>query len=209
MTSTLIQVIAPATTANLGPGYDCLGLALDLWNRLEVNSLPVTGSKENLGDTPRVEIVGEGSEELETTEENLVYRAMEFLFREADQEMPPVRLKCYNDIPLARGLGSSAAAIAGGLVAANAICSQDFSGNDLLEMAASIEGHPDNVAAAVLGAAAKTRALAEGHIVSPGAPAWLSSDLIRGGPGSSVKGNCLNSSSNRIVNPAELQWMQL
>ncbi len=151
MTSTLIQVIAPATTANLGPGYDCLGLALDLWNRLEVNSLPVTGSKEDLGDTPRVEIVGEGSEELETTEENLVYRAMEFLFREADQEMPPVRLKCYNDIPLARGLGSSAAAIAGGLVAANAICSQDFSGNDLLEMAATIEGHPDNVAAAVLG----------------------------------------------------------
>ncbi len=146
MTFTPIQVIAPATTANLGPGYDCLGLALDIWNRLEVTSLAV-----DPGDEPRVEIIGEGSEELETTEENLVYRAMEFLFREADRKMPPVRLKCHNEIPLARGLGSSAAAIAGGLVAANAICGQAFSGNDLLEMAATIEGHPDNVAAAVLG----------------------------------------------------------
>ena len=146
MTFTPFQVIAPATTANLGPGYDCLGLALDIWNRLEVSSLAV-----DHGDKPLVEIIGEGSEELETTKENLVYCAMEFLFREADREMPPVRLKCYNEIPLARGLGSSAAAIAGGLVAANEICGQTFNSNDLLEMAATIEGHPDNVAAAVLG----------------------------------------------------------
>ena len=146
MSFTPIQVTAPATTANLGPGYDCLGLALDLWNRLEV-----TGLATDSGDKPRVEIIGEGSGELETNEENLVYRAMGFLFSEANREMPPVHLKCYNEIPLARGLGSSAAAIAGGLVAANEICGQTFSSNDLLEMAATIEGHPDNVAAAVLG----------------------------------------------------------
>ena len=65
--------------------------------------------------------------------------------------MPVFRIRCQNDIPLARGMGSSAAAIAGGLVAANAICSQDFTANELLEMAATIEGHPDNVAAAVMG----------------------------------------------------------
>jgi homoserine kinase len=76
---------------------------------------------------------------------------MEFLFREADQEMPPLRLRCHNQIPLKRGLGSSAAAIAGGLVAANAWCSHTFTSNDLLEMAATIEGHLDNVSAAVLG----------------------------------------------------------
>ena len=146
MTFTLIQVTAPATTANLGPGYDCLGLALDMWNRLDVSSLAV-----DAGDKPRVEIIGEGRGELETNEENLVYRAMKFLFSEAGQEMPPVQLKCYNEIPLARGLGSSAAAIAGGLTAANAICSESFSSNELVEMAATIEGHPDNVAAAVLG----------------------------------------------------------
>ena len=146
MTFSPIQVIAPATTANLGPGYDCLGMALDIWNRLEVTSREADST-----DEPLVEIIGEGCGELETTEENLVYRAMEFLFREADREIPPVRLKCHNEIPLARGLGSSAAAIAGGLVAANEMCGQAFNANELLEMAATIEGHPDNVAAAVLG----------------------------------------------------------
>ena len=119
---------------------------MDIWNRLEVSGLAA-----GAGDKARVEIIGEGSGELETNEENLVYRAMEFLFSEAGREMPPVQLKCYNEIPLARGLGSSAAAIAGGLTAANVICGQSFGSNDLLEMAATIEGHPDNVAAAVLG----------------------------------------------------------
>jgi homoserine kinase len=137
--------MAPATTANLGPGFDCLGMALDLWNRLEISA----GSPTS--DEPVVEIVGEGEEELPKDRSNLVYRSMEFLFREADEEMPPLRLRCRNQIPLKRGLGSSAAAIAGGLAAANALCPRAFSPEDLLEMAATIEGHPDNVAAAVLG----------------------------------------------------------
>ena len=141
-----VLVRAPATTANLGPGFDCLGLALDLWNRLEVlEGFP------SAGGGPLVEVTGEGSGELATGSDNLVYRAMEFLFQEAGREMPAVRLRCHNEIPLERGLGSSAAAIAGGLVAANALCANLFSGKDLLEMAATIEGHPDNVAAAVLG----------------------------------------------------------
>jgi len=141
-----IRVIAPATTANLGPGYDCLGLALDLWNRLEVMD-----DADGSGNLPRVEVVGEGEGELATDEDNLVYRSMAFLFGEADREMPPVRLRCHNEIPLERGLGSSAAAITGGLVAANVMCGAPFTPNDLLEMAATIEGHPDNVAAAVHG----------------------------------------------------------
>ena len=140
------QVMAPATTANLGPGFDCLGMALDLWNRLDV--LPAALLTDGI---PLVEVIGEGAGELPTDKDNLVYRAMTFLFHEADQEMPPVRLSCHNQIPLKRGLGSSAAAIAGGLVAANTLCSHTFSPNELLEMAATIEGHPDNVAAAVLG----------------------------------------------------------
>jgi len=140
---TVIRVKAPATTANMGPGYDCLGMALDVWNALEVEVLD--------GGESMVEIIGEGAGELGTGRDNLVYRSMEFLFKDAGQDMPAVRLKCENTIPLARGLGSSAAAIASGLVAANAICSQDYTPNDLLEMAATIEGHPDNVAAAVLG----------------------------------------------------------
>ena len=140
---TTVHVKAPATTANMGPGYDCLGLALDIWNTLEVEVLR--------GGEPVVEITGQGANELGTGRDNLVYRAIEFLFRDAGEDMPVIRVTCDNAIPLARGLGSSAAAIAGGLVAANSLCSQEYSANDLLEMAATIEGHPDNVAAAVLG----------------------------------------------------------
>ncbi len=139
-----IEVRAPATTANLGPGYDCLGMALDLWNHLTVSTMAA-------GEAPAVQVVGEGDGELANDGGNLTYRAMEFLYGEADQQMPPVRMRCDNAIPLSRGLGSSAAAIAGGLVAANALLRDPFSDNDLLEMAATIEGHPDNVAAAVKG----------------------------------------------------------
>ena len=139
-----VEVLAPATTANLGPGYDCLGMALDLWNRLSVKTLPA-------GSVPAVVVSGEGAGELEEDAGNLTYRAMQFLFGEADSQMPAVALQCDNSIPLSRGLGSSAAAIAGGLVAANALLDDIFAPNDLLEMAATIEGHPDNVAAAVHG----------------------------------------------------------
>lgn len=140
---TVVRVKAPATTANLGPGYDCLGLALDIWNTLEVEIID--------GGEPVVEISGEGEGELETGRDNLVYRSMRFLFDDAGEKMPAVHIRCENTIPLARGMGSSAAAIAGGLVAANSICSQEYTASDLLEMAATIEGHGDNVAAAVMG----------------------------------------------------------
>jgi len=140
-----IRVVAPATTANMGPGFDCLGMALDLWNTLDV--LP--GSPES--GAPVVEIIGQGDGELATDASNLVYTSVEFLFSEADRQLPAVHLRCENNIPLSRGMGSSAAAIASGLVAANALCDSLFSPAELLEMAATIEGHPDNVAAAVLG----------------------------------------------------------
>ena len=141
---TAIRVAAPATTANLGPGYDCLGMALDIWNTIEAEPLPE-------GDAPSVSVSGEGAGELEDGPENLVYRSIDFLYRELGRPMPPLRLSCDNEIPLARGLGSSAAAIAGGLAAANALSGGEFAARDLLEMAATIEGHPDNVAAAVMG----------------------------------------------------------
>ena len=139
-----LRIVAPATTANLGPGYDCLGMALDIWNTIEVEPLPS-------GSLPVVEVSGEGAGELEAGAGNLVYRSMEFLYGELGRPMPPVRVACVNGIPLARGLGSSAAAIAGGLAAANALSGGKFGQRELLEMAATLEGHPDNVAAAVMG----------------------------------------------------------
>ena len=80
---TAIRVAAPATTANLGPGYDCLGMALDIWNTVEVEPLPE-------GDAPSVSVSGEGAGELEAGPENLVYRSMEFLYRELGRPMPPL-----------------------------------------------------------------------------------------------------------------------
>ena len=140
-----IRVRVPATTANLGPGFDCLGMALDLWNELRLEA----------GGRPGVSVQGHGAAELPDDSSNLVYRAIEHLFNEAHVYMPGLRLHCRNEIPLKRGLGSSAAAIVGGLVAANLLLEQvggrSFMESELLDMAAYLEGHPDNVAAALFG----------------------------------------------------------
>ncbi len=148
MVSDPITVRVPATTANLGPGFDCMGMALDVWNEVWVEE----------GKDPEVSIQGQGSSDLPADADNLVYRAMKHLFEHAQVDMPPLRLRCHNQIPLQRGLGSSAAAIVGGLVAADLLMSQIWgsgapahSKEDLLERAAHLEGHPDNVAAALLG----------------------------------------------------------
>ena len=142
----LIKVKSPASTANLGPGFDCLGMAVDIWNFLEVE----WGDHIQLQESS-IEVYGEGSSELATDTSNLVYKAMKFLFLEAGHQLPAAHIRCENNIPLSRGLGSSAAAIASGLVAANFMIGTLFDPNELLEMAATIEGHPDNVAAAILG----------------------------------------------------------
>ncbi|MEE2686730.1 MAG: homoserine kinase [Chloroflexota bacterium] len=142
----LIKVKSPATTANLGPGFDCLGMAVDIWNFLEVE-----WCTNNILQETSIEVYGEGSDELATDTSNLVYQAIKFLFLEAGHQLPPLRLRCENNIPLSRGLGSSAAAISSGLVAANFMVGNLFEPNELLEMAATVEGHPDNVAAAILG----------------------------------------------------------
>ncbi len=149
---TIVRV--PATTANLGPGFDCLGMALDLWNEVRVEVLDAPGES----DGPVVLVQGQGSVDLPGDGSNLVLRAMTHLFREARLDMPALRLHCYNRIPLKRGLGSSSAAIVGGLVAANHLLPEHpesgghaFSKEELLDMAVHIEGHPDNVTPALLG----------------------------------------------------------
>ncbi|MDE2861622.1 MAG: homoserine kinase [Chloroflexota bacterium] len=136
-----VSVRVPATTANLGPGFDCLGMALDWWNDVHVE----------VSSEPRVVALGEGADSLSSSEDNLVYRAAQALFREAGEEPPHLSVTCENRIPLARGLGSSAAALVGGLVAANALCERPLDEPCLLQLAARMEGHADNVAPALLG----------------------------------------------------------
>lgn len=137
-----VTVLVPATTANLGPGFDCLGMALDIWNRIEVSA----------GGTASVQVEGEGEGILSTGTDNLVYRAARRYFQESGTEMPPLSITCRNQIPLARGLGSSSAAIVGGLLAASATAGETQPDMDMLwRLAVEIEGHPDNVTAALFG----------------------------------------------------------
>ncbi|GIH11700.1 homoserine kinase [Rhizocola hellebori] len=134
-------VKVPATSANLGPGFDCLGLALDLHDE-------VTAS---LGEQTSVEILGEGAGELADDEKHLVVRAMRETFDELGAQPAGIVLRCVNRIPQARGLGSSSAAIVAGVTLANALGGGTLSRADELRIAGRIEGHPDNVAPCLLG----------------------------------------------------------
>ena len=133
-------VRAPATTANMGPGFDCLGMALDIWNTISVE----------VGATGFV-ISGEGRESLPSDADNLIYRCFKRVYDGIGKPVPHVRIRCENEIPLGRGLGSSAAAVAGGLLAGSTLSGANLSRERILELASEIEGHPDNAAAAVLG----------------------------------------------------------
>ena len=135
-----VTVKVPATTANLGPGFDCLGMALDIWNTIEV----LVGGEA-------FTINGEGAETLSRSKKNLAYRALSLPFKGAGLPVPQLSLSCHNVIPLSRGMGSSAAAIVGGLLAGNELSGRPMSQERLLELATDLEGHPDNVAAALLG----------------------------------------------------------
>jgi homoserine kinase len=136
-----VIVRAPATTANLGPGFDTLGLALTLYNEIELS----------VANATTVEIEGEGAETLPRDDRHLVLHSANLLAQEGGQTVPGWHLRQRNSIPLARGLGSSSAAIVAGIVGANALLEIGMSNEDLLELAARIEGHPDNVAPALYG----------------------------------------------------------
>ena len=137
-----LRIIAPASTANLGPAFDCLGLALDLWNETEIA----------IGDETRIEIEGEGVEALPRDVSHLVIRAAKAVYENLG-ERPPAgwQLRAHNRVPLYSGLGSSAAATATGLLAANRLSGARLALEELLTIGAAIEGHADNLAAALYG----------------------------------------------------------
>ncbi|MBF2034459.1 MAG: homoserine kinase [Leptolyngbyaceae cyanobacterium T60_A2020_046] len=137
-----VCVSVPATTANLGPGFDCLGAALSRYNRFTF-----TRSTEPL----TFSVVGAERDRVPTDDSNLVYTAFCRLFEQVGQPVPPVHIEIELGVPLARGLGSSSTAIVGGILAANAIAGNPLSRDDLAQLATAIEGHPDNVVPALLG----------------------------------------------------------
>ena len=135
-----VTVKAPATSANMGPGFDCLGISLDIWNTVTVE-VGASG----------FEISGQGEGELPRDESNLVFQSIARIFEECDRALPPLSVRCHNDIPTTRGLGSSSAALVSGLTIGNELCGGQLDRDDLLQIAADIEGHPDNVAPAIYG----------------------------------------------------------
>lgn len=140
-----VRVSVPATSANLGPGFDALGLALNLRDSLEAEVLP-----KGLV----VEVEGAGSSSVPRDATHLVVRAMYVAFDALGERPPGLRLSCRNVIPHARGLGSSSAAIVGGLALARALVDEGaerLDDNALFQLAARLEGHPDNVAPACFG----------------------------------------------------------
>ena len=140
-----VVVDVPATTANLGPGFDCLGAALDLNNRFAMRRIE--------GGGERFELIIEGSEgsHLRSGPENLVYRAAQRVWKAAGLEPVALEARVRLAVPPARGLGSSATAIVAGLMGANALVGEPLSKEKLLELAIDIEGHPDNVVPSLLG----------------------------------------------------------
>ena len=143
---------APATVANLGPGFDALALALDLHNEVTLDT----------DAEPAVAVAGEGAGELPEDASNLIFRTMTFVSKETGGALPPFRLQSENRIPLERGLGSSAAAVVTGLLLADRLLDAKLEPDRLLELAADLEGHADNVAACLRGGLTLAYLSAEG-----------------------------------------------
>jgi len=138
-----ITVKVPATTANLGPGFDCIGAALKLYNQFEFTTLDVDGLI--------IQVSGMEAEKVQTDESNLLYQAFVKLYTYIEQTPPSVKIEIKLGVPLSRGLGSSATAIVGGLVAANELAGRPLSELEVMKLAIAMEGHPDNVVPALLG----------------------------------------------------------
>lgn len=139
-----ISVSVPATSANLGPGFDTLGMALSHYDHY---------SAETVASGLKIEITGEGEKDAPRDETNLVYKALKLVFDSLGEKVPGLILSCQNNIPHGRGMGSSGAAVAGGVMLAAGLLAEKhpLSEEQLLRFATELEGHPDNVAPALFG----------------------------------------------------------
>jgi homoserine kinase len=140
-----VSVKVPATSANLGPGFDTLGMALSYYDELVVEAVAGSGAV--------VEVNGEGAGEVATDETNLVVKSLAYTFEKFGQKVPGLKLTAHNIIPHGRGMGSSGAAVVSGIVAAKGLLEGvvEISDQQLLTIATELEGHPDNVAPALFG----------------------------------------------------------
>ncbi len=142
----IYRIRIPATTANIGSGFDVLGISLGLYNTVEFKAVPGV----DLYDTD-IRVEGEGQDQIEKGRRNMILRAMEVTADKAGRSICGGHMKLINRIPLARGLGSSSAALASGVFLSNYLMDFPFNTMDLLNITSNMEGHPDNAAPAILG----------------------------------------------------------
>jgi homoserine kinase len=141
MTDKKVRVKVPASTANLGPGFDTLGMALDIYAWIEMG----------ICDQTRIHLFGDQMQGVATDKSNLIYKVAQMVFDKAGVVYPELEISMYSDIPLTRGLGSSASAIIGGMAAANALIGSPLDHDTIFQMATGLERHPDNVGASLFG----------------------------------------------------------
>lgn len=161
-----VSVKVPATTANFGSGFDCIGMALPIYNTITIEEtvLPGTGVEIN--------IISETDDEddfaiehIPKDENNIIYKAVEMLYNSIGQSPSELKINIKSQIPIAKGLGSSAAIIVGGLLAANELLNKPADEAALLSIAAEVEGHPDNVTPAIVGGLTLTSLEDDGSII--------------------------------------------
>ena len=144
-----VTVTVPATTANLGPGFDCIGAALTLYNQFKFTCLPSSQGEDS--EVLAINVMGAEAQRVTTDRSNLLYQAFVKFYEHLEQIPPPVKIEIQMGVPLARGLGSSATAIVGGLLGANLLSGEALSQQQVMALAIALEGHPDNVVPALLG----------------------------------------------------------
>lgn len=147
-----ISVKVPATTANIGPGFDCLGMALPIYNTVTIEETVLPGTGIEINVIAENDLVDEMSlEHVPMDENSLVYKAIELLYNSIGQSPSELKINIHSNIPIARGLGSSASVIVGALVAANELLGRPADEAALLSIACELEGHPDNITPAIVG----------------------------------------------------------
>ena len=161
-----VSVKVPATTANLGPGFDCMGMALPIYNTVTIEEtvLPGTGIEINViaEDDTSDEL---SLEHIPMDENSIIYKAVELLYNSIGQTPSELKITVHTQIPVARGLGSSASVIVGGLIAANELLGRPADEAALLSIATEVEGHPDNVTPAIVGGLVLTSSEDDGSII--------------------------------------------
>lgn len=161
-----VSVKVPATTANLGSGFDCLGMALPIYNTITIEETVLPGTGIEINVIAESSAVDELSlEHIPLDENSLVYKAVELLYNSIGQTPSELKINIHSNIPVARGLGSSASVIVGALIAANELLGSPADEVALLSIACELEGHPDNITPAIVGGLVISSQLDDGSVI--------------------------------------------